>query len=271
IAKWDGQEWSDLDWGVNSVVRALTVFDDGTGPALYVGGEFTHAGQSPAPAIAKWDGMTWSALGSGMGGVSRPRVSALSVFDDGTRPALYAGGQFQTAGGIDASDIARWDGSVWSAVDSGIGGHVMALTSFQSGSTPLLYVGGEFHHVGDRAAVHIAQWDGTTFSSLGGGNGLSNAIHDMTVFDDGNGPALYAGGRFYTAGRVVAPFIARWDGLSWSPLGTGMDEITRALGVFDDGGGPALYAGGAFTTAGGIPANRIAKWDGESWSALGSG
>jgi hypothetical protein len=41
--------------------------------------------------IARWDGASWSALGSGTNGGS---VFALSVFDDGGGPALYAGGQF---------------------------------------------------------------------------------------------------------------------------------------------------------------------------------
>jgi hypothetical protein len=35
-------------------VYALTVFDDGTGPALYAGGEFTTAGGTPASYIAAW-------------------------------------------------------------------------------------------------------------------------------------------------------------------------------------------------------------------------
>ena len=97
------------------------------------------------------------------------------------------------------------------------------------------------------------------------------SVRALTVFDDGGGPALYAGGDFTTAGGVAANRIAKWDGSSWTALGSGMNNDVHALAVFDDGGGPALYAGGAFTTAGGVAANRIAKWDGSSWSALGSG
>ncbi|MFH0982846.1 MAG: hypothetical protein V2A79_15090, partial [Planctomycetota bacterium] len=81
-----------------------TVFDDGTGPALYAGGYFTWAGDVPANSIAKWNGTQWSALGSGM----NRYVHALTVFDDGTGPALYAGGSFTTAGGLASSYIASW-------------------------------------------------------------------------------------------------------------------------------------------------------------------
>jgi hypothetical protein len=91
------------------------------------------------------------------------------------------------------------------------------------------------------------------------------------VYDDGSGSALYAGGLFTTAGGMAANRIAKWDGASWTALGSGMDNIVEALTVYDDGSGSALYAGGLFTTAGGMAANRIAKWDGASWSALGSG
>jgi hypothetical protein len=93
---------------VNPIVRSLTVFDDGTGPALYAGGLFTIAGGSSANKIAKWNGSSWSALGSGMNDF----VSALTVFDDGIGPALYAGGTFTTAGAVSANRIAKWNGSV---------------------------------------------------------------------------------------------------------------------------------------------------------------
>ena len=44
------------------------------------------------------------------------RVNALAV--SGTN--LYAGGYFTTAGGVPANNIAKWDGSAWSALGSGM-------------------------------------------------------------------------------------------------------------------------------------------------------
>jgi len=86
----------------------------------------------------------------------------------------------------------------------------------------------------------------------------------LRAFDDGGGPALYAGGS-------SSPGVKKWDGSNWSVLGSGLNSGVEALAVFDNGSGAALYAGGPFTTAGGGAANRIAKWNGSSWSALGSG
>ena len=79
-------------------------------------------------------------------------------------------------------------------------------------------------------------------STFGGLPGVDNAVQSLTVFDDGGGPALYVGGNFTVAGGVVANRIARWDGSSWTPLGSGMNGPVQALAVFDDGGGAALYA-----------------------------
>ncbi|MDO8628897.1 MAG: right-handed parallel beta-helix repeat-containing protein, partial [Phycisphaerales bacterium] len=55
IAKWNGSAWSALGTGMNAEVYALTVFDGGTGPALYAGGIFTTAGGVSAHYIARWE------------------------------------------------------------------------------------------------------------------------------------------------------------------------------------------------------------------------
>jgi len=269
--------WSVLGSGMegNSAphVAALSVFDDGLGPALYAGGLFTFAGGVPANQIAKWDGKQWSALGTGLGGVA-PNVGALTVFDDGTGPALYVGGDFTLAGDVPASRIAKWDGNQWSALGSGMNaGAVDALTVFDDGTGPALYAGGLFMFAGGVLANGIARWDGAQWSALGSGmgGGARPYVAALTVFDDGMGTALHAGGLFTLAGGVPASRIAKWDGTQWSALGGGVNNVVFAPTVFDDGTGPALYVGGDFTLAGDVPASRIAKWDGTQWSALGSG
>ncbi len=277
IAKWDGSSWAPLGSGIAdsfTSVADLAVYDDGSGPALYVGGVFTSAGGVAANGIAKWDGSSWSPLGSGVSGTSSG-VFALTVFDDGSGLALYAGGQFTSAGGVPANHIAKWNGSSWSALGSGVsGGPVLALTVFDDGSGPALYAGGLFTRADGWPARRIAKWNGSSWSGLQ--NPLNRDVFALTVFDDGGGPALYAGGEFTTAGGAPANRIAKWDGSSWSALGSGMNfpfgyTAVNALAVYEDGSGPALYAGGSFTTAGGVSANGIAKWNGQSWTALGSG
>jgi hypothetical protein len=75
-------------------------------------------------------------------------------------------------------------------------------------------------------------------------------------------------GGFTDAGDANADFIAKWDGTSWSALGTGLNGSVSSIAV----NGTDIYVGGSFLDAGGDPnADYIARWDGTAWSALGSG
>ena len=255
------------DPGLDGTVLSAVVFDDGTGPALHVGGSFTAAGTLQSNRIARWNGSEWSALGEGM----NDSVFALAVFDDGLGggPALYAGGALTTAGGVDAAGIARWDGASWTPVAEGIDGIVYALGVHQDAAGTRLHAGGEFTVAGTTPANRIAAWDGSSWSPLG--NGMDDTVRALGSHDDGSGPALFVGGDFGVAGEVAASRIARWDGISWAALGGGLDNDVFAIAVFDDGSGPGLYCAGSFTTAGGVPARRVARWDGSAWSALGAG
>lgn len=280
LAAWDGSRWSavtDAATGLDAWVYATTAFDDGSGPALFVGGVFDYAGGTLVNSIAKWDGSVWSAL-PGPTAVGFHQVRDLAVFDDGTGPALYVAGYSQTAGGVTVNNIARWDGVEWSPLTgpsgTGTDGSVYTLEVFDGGAGPALYAGGDFDHAGGVSVDRIARWDGLGWEPLTGpfGTGVIDTVNDLEVFDDGDGPALYVGGDFQQAGGVPANFLARWDGDEWALVhstgGAGLNGPVAELRVFDDGTGGALYAGGEFTTADGIQVNRVARWDGAEWSGL---
>ena len=93
------------------------VFDDGTGPALFVLAANVQTGSGAIRGIGKWDGESWSPLGNGL---DRFGARTAAVFDDGTGPALYVAGDFETAGGVSARNIAKWDGTAWSALGNAI-------------------------------------------------------------------------------------------------------------------------------------------------------
>ncbi|MBI1853230.1 MAG: hypothetical protein HYR85_23070, partial [Planctomycetes bacterium] len=276
LARWNGSSWADVGGGVDGSVGDVVSFDDGSGPALFVGGRFTSAGGVPARNIARWNGTSWSPLGSGMSGGTvdgGPHVLALAVFDDGSGPALYAGGYFFNAGSATVYNVAKWNGSDWSPLGGGLqhNGVVFHLVVFDDGSGPALFVGGEFASVENHIAKNIAKWNGRSWSLMNGGvdTGFGGgSVSAMTVFDDGSGGALYVTGTFTVAGGIMTHDLARWDARGWSSmnLGTIYDE-GRALAVFDDGTGPALFVGGFFESAGGslafdgnVPSTGIARW-----------
>ena len=124
------------------------------------------------------------------------RVHALAVFDDGGGAALYAGGDFTSAGGVAANRVAKWDGSSWAPLAGGTSGTVQALTVFDDGGGEALYAGGWFSTSG--GALRVAKWDGSSWTALG--SGMNLPVFALTVFDDGGGSALYAGGDFTIAG-----------------------------------------------------------------------
>ncbi len=272
IARWDGRSWSALGSGLDGAATALASFDDGTGPALYAAGGFSTAGGIEANHIARWDGSEWADVG---GGVAPGVRAALAVFDDGSGPALYFGGSFTSAGGMEANHIARWDGRKWSPLASGLDNTVRALAVFDDGGGPALFAAGYFTSAGGVEAIRIARWDGRSWSALG--SGLDAGVLAIAVFDDGRdaGPALFAGGFFEQAGDVHSPSVARWDGRAWSSLDRGISgpgyRSVLALASCEDCAADlaGLYAAGYFTTAGGKPAGCIARWDGTEWLSLG--
>jgi hypothetical protein len=256
----------DSSGGLYGQVLAQIVFDDGSGPALYTGGFFTTAAQSPqdAPALhfARWDG---SRFETPPGGAPNYSVNAFAVFDDGSGPALYAGGGFTAIGAAPISFIARWNGTTWSAVGSGLDHDVEALCVYDFGSGPALYAGGIFAHSGSTPMRGVARWDGSTWNAVGD---VAGTVSVLCV----GGGRLYAGGTFNAAGGNAADNIASFDGTSWAPTSRGgTNGAVLALQVHDDGVGARLFVGGTFTTAGGVPAQNIAAYNGNSWSALGGG
>lgn len=265
IARWNGSSWAPLGTGMNGAVTALTVMPNGD---IVAAGDFSTAGGVPAGRVARWNGTTWSAINVVLGSTNPggPLVRTVAAQPNGD---LVLGGVFQQINGITATNIARWDGTTWSAfavgwdpLDAASGtGYPRAFASLPDGST---IVGGAFSHAAGVAAAKIARFDGSTWTPLGSGVSGSN-VDALVATPTGD---VVAGGTFSAAGGIAAANIARWDGTSWSPLGTGLNGPVRALAMLPNGD---LIAGGHFTAAGGVPANFVARWDGTSWSPLGAG
>lgn len=269
IARWDGAAWSTIGGGVGGgtpEVSAFALYDDGTGPALYVGGAFTTAGGSPVGQVAKWTGSAWAPLGSGVSGGAETGVHAMIVHDDGAGPALVVAGEFTIAGASAANNIAKWNGAYWSPLGGGVsGGTVSALAVFDDGTGAALYAGGSLQVAGGNLVSCIARWRGGVWSALPAQ--VSGPVDSFAVL----GSSLYAGGEFLMAGTRQTPHIAQWDGSQWSALGAGLDNTVSALAVFEDGRGPALFAGGSFVFSGNQFLNHVARWDGSAWSIMGGG
>lgn len=160
IALFAGGTWSGIfhsvqHGGTNGYVSSLAVAADGS---LYVGGDFTDAGGSPASRIAKFSG-SWSALGSGLDNEGR----ALAIDSAGN---VYAGGWFNNAGGVAVDSVAMWDGSAWSALGNGVSGDIYALAYAPRYG---IVAGGYFNSPADNIAVWTLSGTGPSGSTAEGG------------------------------------------------------------------------------------------------------
>jgi hypothetical protein len=250
----DNVRWKNFHLqDINGPVYTVTT---GPGGEVYIGGSFTEANGLAATNIVRWYNGTWSVLGSGLSGGSLAAVYAIAVAENGT---VYAGGQFTTAGGKTVNNIARWDGSNWSALGNGTNDRVNALAL---GSNGAVYAGGAFTTASGISAGAVALWQNGQWNRLGMGLREGKAeVMALAVHED----ELYAGGNFLQAGETSTFNIARWNGNQWLSLDSGIAPYTACVYAlaFQDN---KLYAAGDFRSPFSSIAANVLSWDGISWA-----
>lgn len=254
IARRSNGAWAPLGAGIQGgLVYAMAEMANGD---IVAAGSFNGAGGVSIPYIARWNGISWSSLGSGVSS----HVYAVGALSNG---GLVAGGLFSNAGGMPVSNIARWDGTSWSSFGSGTNSNINSLTELPNGD---IVAGGIFTMAGASNVNCIARWNGAAWFPVGGGvagamnPSVSTDVVVLHVLPNGD---LIAGGNFSAAGGVPAAGIARWDGLTWSPLGSGLPGVVQDVRSMPNGDLIAVYV-----AAGG--SSGVRRWDGASWSNTGS-
>ena len=183
---WNGTEWEiffEWDAILGGHINRFYDYDS----LLFVVGYFYDPANVPgARDIAAWDGLQWHTYGypgyevTSMGlfnneiYIQRKNLGWLQKWDAASeqwilfveitgqanvflefQDQLIVAGSFSSIGGIEADNIAIWDGSEWYALGSGIDGTVEALST----DGDRLYVGGDFGVAGGKASSNFAVWD----------------------------------------------------------------------------------------------------------------
>lgn len=247
VARWDGKRFQPLGTGIglpsNNFVHALAVYKG----KLYAAGEFFSAGTAAARNLAVWDGVRWSGVGTGL---THRRVSsgghALLVASDGS---MYVGGTFDSAAGVPAANVARFDGARFAPLASGTDGMVRALAEWNG----KIYAGGRFGKAGGLPNTStVAAWDGRAWSALA--SGIRNPTFTEVMSLHAHGNSLYAGGRFFSVGTLQAKHVVRWDGARFHDIGGVAGTAFPAFAPFVfamTSLGNELVVGGEFWRVGG--------------------
>jgi hypothetical protein len=260
IATFDGSAWAPLGCGLEEGSSYGMLEYKGE---LYVTGQFDELGCIGANNIAKWnkDSSTWDDVSGGLTGGNNPFGYTLAVYND----ELYVGGQFEQAGNVNTTNIARWDGTNWSAVGNMEGGSVRKLIVYKQ----KLIAGGLFTGVNGLTTGHIASYDGNNWSSLGSFDNLelksTGVVRHMAVYKD----VLYISGDFSTDNGSVSELIT-WNGTQLNDFGRAFSlyqNLIHELSVVNG----LLYIGGSFRNVVASQTNSILQWDGDTWGIMSEG
>lgn len=275
LKRWNGFTWEIIPLGLtnNGSPGGMSRIAAG-GTNLYVVGRFTSAGDVAATNLVRWDGAQWHSLGYVPPAASGIEISAVTECANLLFIAERETKSF-TAPGTNASlignSVRRWDGTSWSSV----GQNLAFASDFQLiqslayvGSN--LFVGGYFVATNPVAATNLLRWNGAAWHAVDFPSTASNpTIDSMAV----SGTNLYVRGSFVITHASGYDYrrIARWDGSSWSYLGSGVSsEATTMQGRPERiGGDPTelvaafgrdVFTSGYFTLAGGKSSFQFALW-----------
>ncbi|MBL8755229.1 MAG: hypothetical protein JNK15_18160 [Planctomycetes bacterium] len=208
VAQWTGTAWQPLASGVFPTafggVYSLLELANGD---LLVGGDIVGSQTVNSRGVVRWNGSAWSGLGVGIPVVYGANVGVWALAES-RNGDVFAGGKFSQVDGAPSDNVARWNGTAWVAMGTGVGlvGNdvLAALTVLPDGD---VVAGGLITSAGGAAAAGVARWDGAVWSPFGTGVPVSlpQTVRSLGWLPEGR---LAVGGTFAIAGGLVSPHLA---------------------------------------------------------------
>jgi len=155
VSVWDGVSWSSVGPEMRGTVSAMTFFDG----KLTVAGRIAVDGGALKLQVVQLSGNMWVQLGTSVWNPS-PAASIATLLE--WNGGLYAGGTFGVADGIEAQNVALWNGEFWEPVGQGFNNSVRTLAQYGGA----LYAAGNFSKSGPLDVFSIARWNGTRWNAL---------------------------------------------------------------------------------------------------------
>ena len=252
IAKWNGASWAAIGAGFSADAHDAVITPNGT---LYAVQQDSFVQET----VWRWTGATWT----GFGTITHATDAFIEDMISDRSGNLYIGGIWSALGGSGAiQNMAKWNGSTWSAMPGGNpNGRVLCFAIAPDGT---IYVGGEFTSIGGISASKIARFNPLTnvWQPLGDApTGTIPSVTGLLFSRDGN---LYANGGFTTIGGVPVNYVAKWNGAGWSAMGDArIQNVIRAPLWEDESNG--IVMAGTFYNASGGTYNGTKRWTGATW------
>lgn len=155
VARWDGTKWNPVGTGITTPGPSVAVYSLAVrGTELFAGSEIGTAGGQPMPYLLRWDGTTWSPIAGTLDMPGRiVTIRALQVVGN----SLYVGGLFSRIDALPTLSIARWDGTAWFPLGTGVEGNDPYVNALALRGNELL-VAGQFTIAGTKSSARFARW-----------------------------------------------------------------------------------------------------------------
>jgi hypothetical protein len=169
LAAYDGSTWQPVGSGfltapgASAYPRDLLVFDDGTGPALYMAGGLVVIDPAlVSSSVNKWDGHKWTAIPGFLDDptVTAATVNSMGLYNDGTGTTIYAQVRFFTPSltpNFRQVIVRLQNGRFVEVPNTNLGsGSIFEFTQYADATSSKLYIGGSFSELNGVAANRIA-------------------------------------------------------------------------------------------------------------------
>lgn len=277
--------------GTNSFVTCM----DANQNEVYVAGLFSRInGNRPCYRLARFDGIRWTPFTDSINAPNYPNrmkvrnnviwIAAnegmfkydngwtlvgntgglpVSDFDFDASGNLFVCGSFININGVSANGLARFDGSTWAALGSGVnlsaGNSVTAIKCLNGN----VYASGFFNQIGGVSSSGLAQWNGSAWSSLPTSGLILGLSSNFCAF---NGE-LYVAALASPTGINGTTRVFKLNQTGIQQLGGVFNSDVTSLRIVNN----TLTAAGYFTEIAGQPVNNLAVWNGSSWTNEGQG
>ena len=222
LIRWDGSQWHSVNYrSLASGSRGGITTMATRGENLFIAEHYSSSPPlpggdpiGPTNAIRYCEGTNWSDIGASLKFAGEYDAVEQIVCMESN---LFVGGHFVATNPVTATNLLRWDGNAWHAVDYPFGANSWITSLAVSGTN--LYVRGWFGDTNNYGVPGIAKWDGSKWSGLG--SGLRSAALASSPRSGPGAPSdtvvvgrdVYLWGGFTTAGGKPSYNFALWHEL----------------------------------------------------------